>query len=78
MMLILAIIIILLFVIFMKNKSYEHFADPYSLELHADAINRMKRWNMYGSSKYGGVNGVLYYPMEYPCYYNMYDNRTSS
>jgi hypothetical protein len=29
-----------------KNKLFEGYVDPYSLELHADIIKRMDYWNL--------------------------------
>ena len=34
-----------MFIMFAKTN-VEHYADPYSIELHAQAINRMRRRNM--------------------------------
>lgn len=48
-----------------SNK--EDFADDYSLRLHEEAINKMRRWNLLHSQRYSNLNNYLPAPAEYRC-----------
>ena len=63
---------IVIIFIFLQSRTIENYVDPYSIDLHADAINRMKRWNMFHSRKYSSLNKFLYSPINKQCYYSEY------
>ena len=65
------IIGIIIYILF-YNKNLEHYVDPYSIDMQAEALNRMKRWNMFSSRKYSSLNNYLYPPNEQRCYYKEY------
>ena len=53
------LLIIIMFVLFIKTN-IEPYDDTYSIELHAQAINRMRRRNMMHSWPYSGLNWKKY------------------
>jgi hypothetical protein len=55
-----------------QNNKIENYADDYSICLHADIINRMKRWNLNHSNRTSSVNHTLPSPVEYNSYYQHY------
>ncbi len=58
--------------IFDKPSNRENYMDTYSIDLNADASNRMKRWNLYHSRRHSSLNRYIYPPIEYNCYYAEY------
>jgi len=78
MIIIYLIIIAIIYLIYTSSESHqkykyqENFADPYSLRLHAEAVNKQKRWNLYGSRKYSSIRGYIYPPLEYDCYHSLW------
>ena len=76
-----AIIIIMVYIVYQlvtastkgQQPGTEAFADPYSLALHADAVNKQKRWNLYGSRQFASINGYIEPAIEYDCYYSLWN-----
>ena len=66
------LICLFIMTILLSKKNLEHYADPYSIDMQAEAINKMKRWNIYSSRKYSSLNNYIYDPVEYRCYYTEY------
>lgn len=52
-----------------NNSSIEKFVDPYSIDLQAQALNRMARWNLYSSRHMSSLNFEIVPPLERKCYY---------
>ncbi len=68
------IMVLIVYHLFLTDtKQTEGFADPYSLALHADAVNKHKRWNTYGSRQFRSINGYIEPPLEYDCYYSLWN-----
>lgn len=66
------ILIIILFIHHNASTRQEGYADPYSIELQAKALNRMARWNLYHSRKTSSINNVIVPPLERMCFYSEY------
>lgn len=65
-LLLLIILVVTLLYIYGNNENY---VDTYSIDLQADALNRMARWNTYHSRRTSNVNYVIAPPLEKKCYY---------
>lgn len=63
-------ILLILIVYLLLNNKAEHFPDPYSIYLHADATNKMNRRNMYHSKRYSTLNNKFYKPIEDDLYHS--------
>jgi len=70
------ITVLLLIIVIISNRSndnsIEKFVDPYSIDLQADALNRMARWNTYSSRHMSSLNFQIVPPLERKCYYWQY------
>ena len=56
------IVLIAIMVLIMFTKKREYFNDSYAIKLHADSINRMKRWDQMHSRKFSHINDYLPQP----------------
>jgi hypothetical protein len=69
---ILAILLLIIIIIMSRPNAIEKFVDPYSIDLQADALNRMARWNTYSSRHMSSLNFKIVPPPEHKCYYWQY------
>ena len=68
-LILLILFIIIIIKLIKRNPILETYVDPYSIELHTQAINRTKTWNYLHSNRYNNINWKGSKPNYKECYY---------
>ena len=71
-LIIISVLLIIIIITVAKPNAIEKFVDPYSIDLQADALNRMARWNTYSSRHMSSLDFKIVPPPEHKCYYLQY------